>query len=212
MSDSRPRDRGATEDRVLDAAAEILTREGAGGLGINALAKTAGCDKQLIYRYFGGLEGVMAALGERVAERLAETLDRHRPDGRGFAEVSVSLALGLLDAYRGDPLLARLRAAEWSAPGGDFGGFAEARGKVLSHWIAKARPSDGAPAGVDAAAMTALIVGAVEAVALSAATTGALAGVPLRGPADEARINESLAALVRAAFAPAEGSGEGHRP
>jgi AcrR family transcriptional regulator len=209
MSDSRPRDRGATEDRVLDAAAEILIRDGAGALGVNALAKAAGCDKQLIYRYFGGIEGVTTALGERVAERLAERLDRCRPAGGAFAEISVALALGLLDAYRADPLLARLRAAEWSAPGGAFGGFAEARGKVLSRWIAEARPSAGAPAGVDTAAMTALIVGAVEAVALSAATTGALAGVPLRKPADEARIGEALATLVRAAFAPAEGSGEG---
>ena len=42
--DVRKRDRGATEERVLDAAAELLARDGAAALGVNALAKEAGCD------------------------------------------------------------------------------------------------------------------------------------------------------------------------
>jgi AcrR family transcriptional regulator len=205
MSDSRPRDRGATEERVLDAAADILAREGAAGLGINAIAKAAGCDKQLIYRYFGGLDGVMAALGERVARRLAERLDRHRPESDDPAEVTAALALGLLDAYRSDPLLGRLRAAEWSAPGGAFASFAEARGRVLSAWMAGVRPSAAAPAGRDSAALTALLIGAIEAVALSASTTGTLAGVPLRTPDDEARIERAVVALVRATLGTQDG-------
>lgn len=68
------RDRDATAARVIGAAATILGRDGATALGVNALAKVAGCDKQLIYRYFDGLDGVMAALGAAVATRLADHL------------------------------------------------------------------------------------------------------------------------------------------
>jgi AcrR family transcriptional regulator len=207
--DVRKRDRGATEERVLDAAAELLARDGAAALGVNALAKEAGCDKQLIYRYFGGLDGVMEALGERVAERLAQALDKHRPVGGSAAEVNAALARGLLAAYRADPLLGRLKAAEWSSPGRAFAGFAKARGQVLSAWAAGSRalPED-APPVRDTAALTALLVGAIEAVALSAASTGAMAGVPLKSDADWARIEAGLDRLVAAAFG-RSGEGEG---
>jgi AcrR family transcriptional regulator len=59
----RPRDRAATEQRIVDAAIGILSDDGFVALGINPLADRAGVDKQLIYRYFGGLDGVVAALG-----------------------------------------------------------------------------------------------------------------------------------------------------
>jgi AcrR family transcriptional regulator len=204
--DIRKRDRGATEDRVLDAAAELLARDGAGALGVNALAKEAGCDKQLIYRYFGGLDGVMEALGERVAERLAVALDRHRPAGGSMAEINAALARGLLAAYRADPLLARLKAAEWSSPGGAFAEFAKARGKVLSAWAAAWRSrSDTAPGDRDTTALTALVVGAIEAAALSAAATGAMAGVPLKTDADWDRIEAAVDQLVAAAFGDQQG-------
>ncbi len=205
--DIRKRDRGATEERVLDAAAELLARDGAAALGVNALAKEAGCDKQLIYRYFGGLDGVMEALGERVAQRLAQALDRHRPTGGSVADVNAALARALLSAYRADPLLGRLKAAEWAAPGGAFLGFARARGQVLSAWAAASRMEDaGGAQGRDAAALTALVVGAIEAAALSSAATGAMAGVPLRTEADWARIDAALERLVAAAFdGPEEG-------
>jgi AcrR family transcriptional regulator len=198
--DARKRDRDATADRVLDAAAQLLAREGADGLGVNALAKEAGCDKQLIYRYFGGLDGVMDALGARVAERLAQALDRHRPAEGNMAEINVALARGLLAAYRADPLLARLKAAEWASPGA-FAGFARARGQVLSAWAAASRgQGEAAPPGRDTAALTALVVGAIEAAALSAAATGAMAGVPLRSDADWDRIDAAVDQLVSAAF------------
>jgi AcrR family transcriptional regulator len=199
--DNRKRDRGATEERVLDAAAELLARDGAGALGVNALAKEAGCDKQLIYRYFGGLDGVMEALGERVAERLAQALDLHRPAGGSAVEVNAALARGLIAAYRADPLLARLKAAEWSSPGGAFAGFAKARGKVLSAWAAAWRSrSETAPEDRDTAALTALVVGAIEAAALSAAATGSMAGVPLKTDAEWDRIEAAVVQLVVAAF------------
>jgi AcrR family transcriptional regulator len=58
-----PRDRGATEARILAAVGEVLARDGFGGVGINAIAKQANVDKVLIYRYFGGLPELLQTWG-----------------------------------------------------------------------------------------------------------------------------------------------------
>jgi len=59
-----PRDRGATEARIVTAVGEVLARDGFGGIGINAIAKQAGVDKVLIYRYFGGLPELLKTWGQ----------------------------------------------------------------------------------------------------------------------------------------------------
>ncbi len=58
---ARQRDRGRTETRILDAVGALLVREGFTGLGVNAIAAQAGVDKVLIYRYFGGFDGLLEA-------------------------------------------------------------------------------------------------------------------------------------------------------
>jgi AcrR family transcriptional regulator len=58
------RDRAATEERILAAVGEVLARDGFGAVGINAVAREAGVDKVLIYRYFGGLPELLRAWGE----------------------------------------------------------------------------------------------------------------------------------------------------
>ena len=195
------RDRDATAARVIAAAATILTRDGATALGVNVLAKEAGCDKQLIYRYFDGLDGVMAALGEAVATRLADQLAACRntpaPDWPGFSQ---SLARGLLSACRADPLLGRIRAAEFASPPGRLAPFVAARGRVLQEWVARIRPDHSPPPGIDIPALHALLAGAIEAAILSAAASGALVGLPLQSEPDWTRLEQSLMALIAAAY------------
>lgn len=48
-----------TEKNIIEAVSSIIVNEGFSKLGVNRIAKVAGCDKVLIYRYFGGLEGLI---------------------------------------------------------------------------------------------------------------------------------------------------------
>lgn len=48
-----------TEKRLLHAVEHILLNDGFPSVGINAVARQAHCDKVLIYRYFGGLDGLL---------------------------------------------------------------------------------------------------------------------------------------------------------
>jgi len=53
------KNREHTEAKLVRAIAEVLAEKGFGKLGVNAVAKQAGVDKVLIYRYFGDLNGLM---------------------------------------------------------------------------------------------------------------------------------------------------------
>ena len=55
------RDRQATERRLLKTVGEMIAENGFEKIGINAVANCSGVSKVLIYRYFGSVEGLMAA-------------------------------------------------------------------------------------------------------------------------------------------------------
>ncbi|MBA7933810.1 MULTISPECIES: TetR/AcrR family transcriptional regulator [Klebsiella] len=113
-----PRDRNKTQGIILNAVGNILIRDGAAGLGINAVAREAGVDKVLIYRYFGGLDELLTAFGSyggfwpSVDELLA---------GYDIAAMPFSARLQLfidkiIDALRARPLTQEILAMEVSSP------------------------------------------------------------------------------------------------
>lgn len=55
------RNREQTRQKLIDAVGHLLAKSGFSDVGINAIARTAGCDKVLIYRYFGGLPQLLEA-------------------------------------------------------------------------------------------------------------------------------------------------------
>jgi AcrR family transcriptional regulator len=57
------RDKEATRGRLIRAVGSLLSKHGFTTLGVNAIAREAGVDKVLIYRYFGGLSELIAAFG-----------------------------------------------------------------------------------------------------------------------------------------------------
>ncbi len=50
-----------TEKRLIKAVSKVIEEEGFTKIGINRIARQAQCDKVLIYRYFGGLDGLLVA-------------------------------------------------------------------------------------------------------------------------------------------------------
>ena len=55
------RDREATEKRLIDSIGQMIAQTGFEKIGVNAVAAQSGVSKILIYRYFGSVEGLMAA-------------------------------------------------------------------------------------------------------------------------------------------------------
>jgi AcrR family transcriptional regulator len=112
----RPRDRAATRDRILAAVGAVLARDGFARLGVNAIAREAGVDKVLIYRYFGGLPELLRTWGSsgRFWPRVADLLG---PEPQALldlpeAERYARFFEHFVDALRARPLTLEILAAE----------------------------------------------------------------------------------------------------
>ena len=113
---ARERNRSETAARILAAVGEVLARDGFRALGVNAVAKHAGVDKVLIYRYFGGMPELLKAWGESgrfwpgVDELVGE--DRAAFFALPLAERYARFFVHFIDGLRARPLTLEIMAAE----------------------------------------------------------------------------------------------------
>ena len=105
-----------TEQKILQAVRQILLNDGFPAVGINSIARQAGCDKVLIYRYFDGLDGLLQALAEstelwwKVEEIILEDADENTP----LAEYLQLLLKRHAEALQAQPLTLEIMAWELS--------------------------------------------------------------------------------------------------
>ena len=62
-------------DRILDAAEELFTRHDPSSVGMNEIAKAAGCSRATLYRYFENRDALRNAYVARETHRLSESID-----------------------------------------------------------------------------------------------------------------------------------------
>ncbi len=195
------RNRSNTEQVILDAAKAVLAEEGFSKFGVNAIARRAGCDKQLIYRYYGGIDGLIDAIGLDLADLFQSLLSE--PEGSAFASYAAlieQLLMSLLDAFRASDLLLRIAAWEVFDPSPVTLRLAASRARALGEWVQARRGELAGPVGVDVGATNATLIAAVQHLALSAKAVGGFAGVGLATDADWDRIRDVLRTLVRASY------------
>jgi AcrR family transcriptional regulator len=186
-----------TKERILAAGLLLLAAEGFAALGVNSLARKSGADKQLIYRYFGGLDGVLAALGEKVAQDMTEALHNALPEPSeqpqgSYGQIAQQMLLALLQHLRADAAYRQLRLMEVTAPGALTEAFAQARGQVLGDWVRSRTAGVPLPEGRDVPAINALLIAAVEGMVI-------LGAVGLSGDVLD-RQEAALNALISAAY------------
>jgi AcrR family transcriptional regulator len=198
-----PRDRAATATRILAAAQDILTQSGPAGFGVNAVARAARVDKQLIYRYFGGLDGLLDALGEQVGKWWNDRLGQDLPDPAPatYALLVEHLALHVLRILRSEPLARQSVVWELSGHRDVIAPFARARSRALAVWITRAHGDLTPPPGADAAAINALVIAAVGYMAVAAAASDQVIGLDVADDAAWMRIEAALVDLIRRAYA-----------
>ncbi len=190
------RDAAKTKAQILVSARAILARDGFAGLGVNALAGEAGVGKPLIYRYFGNMEGVAAALA---SDGAAGSTDEHTAlacDSAAEAVASlVQYGRGLAGDRTRRDLLAWSLAAPHAPP-------LETAGKEAPGTIAGAHP-DRDPAGV-----MAIMQAAIAFLLIHSDRHDAWAGLPLDEPRHLARLERAMAAIVQATLSGTEVTGK----
>jgi AcrR family transcriptional regulator len=198
----RLRNRASTERAIFVAARDLLAEQGFQGFGINAVARRAGCDKQLIYRYYGGLDGLIEAIG---ADLGTWVKDRIPEDTGGaflltYGDLMEKLFIYFMEALRDDPLVCKIVAWEVSQDTPQVRRLSEARTKALAKWLERMRGSLAAPKGVDVATTNALLFASIQHLVISAAVSGQFAGMPLKTGKDWVKVEAAISRLVRAIY------------
>jgi AcrR family transcriptional regulator len=196
----RVRDRGRTEAAILAAAEAQLAEAGFQGLGVNAVARRAGCDKQLIYRYYGGLEGLVEAVGANLGARYQQPTGQ--PPAASYGELTERLMLAFLEQFRADRLAQRIAAWELAERSPLVARLGAARAEALGQWMEAARGSLTPPPGIDAPALNAILIGGIQQLVLASNTMGSFAGLPLAEDRNWIRARLALRGLIRGVYRP----------
>lgn len=203
QNEDRPvRDRVQTEARIRAAAKAVLAEDGFKAFGINAVARRAGCDKQLIYRYFGGLAGLIETVGGDLGSWVRE----HIPEDSGgiflltYGDLMERLSLLFLDALRADPLVRQIAAWELAQESEDVRRLSEARSKALAGWIDRMKGSLQPPKGIDANVTNAVILAAIQQLVLASVTSGRFAGVTLKTEKDWDKVRNAIRRVVHGVY------------
>lgn len=197
-SPARPRDRAATEAAIVAAAERLLLAQGWTGLNVQTLAAEAGVDRKLIYRYFDGVDGVVARLAQGLDLWLGQTLARQGPSAAtGYPAFVRETLTAYLRALRANPLILRLLAWEMAQDTPLLRRTEAARSDVLQAWVRARRPKLRLPPEGDVMALNAVLLAAIHHLALAAQSRGRFAGLDL----DEggwARIETAVERLIAA--------------
>lgn len=96
----------AAVDRILDAAEELYTERDSNSIGMNEIARAAGCSRATLYRYFENREALRTAYVHRETHRLGRAIKVQidgidEPRERLIASITATLRM-----VRGSPALA----------------------------------------------------------------------------------------------------------
>lgn len=188
----RPRDRELTRRAILDAAARLLARDGFQRFGVSAVAREAGVDKVLIYRYFGGAEDLLRALASEGG--IFPSLEDLLP--AGLAGKPRALARHALIHYarwlRRHPYALALLRWEMLESNHLTAALAACREEFARSLLARlpAQPS------LDLPALAAILAAGVTYLTLRTAPGSAFCGVPLEDSRHWERVEAALALLV----------------
>lgn len=171
------KDREATENALLEAIGGLVAEQGFEKLGVNAVAARAGVSKMLIYRYFGSLDGLIAAyirkrdfwIGYRPA----------LPEKNCLGPFLKEMFRGQIERLRNDVTLRRLYRWELS---GNNTLIAELRSQreATGLWLVEAVSEiSGRPRG-EVAALATMISASVSYLALLEESCPAYNGIPLQ--------------------------------
>lgn len=202
MRETRSYDSALSMQRITDAAVRLLSNGGFTALGVNALAAEAGVDKQMIYYHFGGLDGVIRALGAQTSLWLGAPLQAQ--PGEPYNDLVHRLLTEYAKALRSNSLVLGLLAWELAQPSDLLDELNQARSIAMHAWVAQMRTVAAPPPDdVDAPAINALLIAGLQHLALCEKSAGSFGGMNLRAPETQARLAHAIASISRKVYASA---------
>ena len=203
----RERNRDDTSARLLAAVGEVLARDGFAALGVNAVAKQAGVDKVLIYRYFGGLPELIQAWGE--SGRFWPSVDELvGPDRAAFLQLPLADRYArffehFIDGLRARPLTLEIMAAEITERN-ELTAILETERENWGAEAARLLGDDVWDQHPALRGVTLLIVAGVQYLLVRSRTIRLFGGLDIRSDRDWAALKASVRELARMMLGPTE--------
>ncbi len=189
---------------LIEAVGRVLARQGFQAVKVNVVAREAGVDKVLIYRYFGGLPGLVTAF--------ANSGD-FWPDARELAGGDIEAFLALpyperlvigvhnyLRALRGRPLTQEILAWRFMVHNELTDAIDSVRESVGKRLLDLLQPDEAAASGLDMQALFAILGGIINHLGVRARSETHFAGLPLDDAQTWARLEAMLAHIIRSAL------------
>lgn len=118
-------------EKILDAAAELFVRDGVAAVGMNEIARAAGCSRATLYRYFENREALHIAYVHRAAGVITRRVTEHVAGIEDSTELLTEAMVTALRLVREDPTL-----SAWFRPGEYFGGSLGLHSDVINAMVA----------------------------------------------------------------------------
>ena len=203
---AKPRNREATRARLIEAVGTLLAREGFKGLGINAVAREAGVDKVLIYRYFGGLQQLIAAFG-REGNFWPSIKELAGGDVEAYSQLPVieqlsRLSRNFMQAIRKRPVTQEILAWEMIERNELTVELESVRENTMMNFFDMFFTST--DKGTDIAAMGAIIGAGVSYLVSRGRQISVYNGVDLQSEAGWQRLERAIEAMIKGLFAGTE--------
>ena len=192
------RNKEITKDKLIQAVGKVIAEVGFQSLGVNLVAREAGVDKKLIYRYFNGLPGLVAAFGETVdywptfVELVGDDLDRIRE--MEPHQVMSEFFKRYLRAILRRPITLEILAWEAIERNKLTRALEEVRARTALEFFELMREDPSTD--VDLTALVIILAGSVNFLAVRSRIHKTLGGVDLQSEAGWARIESTLDLMI----------------
>ena len=191
------RDREATEKRLLDTIGKMIAEDGFEKIGINAIAAQSEVSKILIYRYFGSVEGLMAAYIRQHDFWINFPLEF--PDRKLLPVFVRTMFQGQIKQLRKNPTLRRLYRWELSCNNEMIVQLREQREKVGLHLIEKVSELTGYPLK-EIAVMASVVTASITYLTMLEDFCPVFNGIPLNDDAGWKQIEEGIDVFIQKVF------------
>ena len=148
----------------------------------------------------GLVDALRKALADWVATHLAPALAQD--PGPGYGDLVEAVLLAYLDALRGDSLMQKMVAWELSGPSPHVRRLSDQRARAMGELVERLRGGRKPASGLDAPALNAILIAAIQHLVLAGATSGRFSGLALATDADWDRARAMLSHIIRALNAP----------
>ena len=129
-------------DRILDAAEELYTQRDQASIGMNEIARAAGCSRATLYRYFESREALRAAYVHREARRLGRAIMERIGGVADPRERLVASMTAALRMVRESPALSSWFAITRPPMGGEVARQSEVVTALVASFVNSLGPED----------------------------------------------------------------------